>query len=67
MQTPSTHSIKAQEGRFYLVRHSAYNGGTSERVTWRVCEKLEPQLWRLDREYGRKRDAMDWLFTVARV
>ena len=70
MQTPSNSSIKAQEGRFYLVRHSAYNGGTTERVTWQVCEKLKPEasdsLWRLDREYSRKADAMDWLHLVAR-
>lgn len=71
MQTPSKDSIKWQEGRFYLVRHSAYNGGTRERVTWQVCEKLKPQasdsLWRLDREYSRKADALNWLFVVARV
>jgi hypothetical protein len=71
MQTLAPSSIKAQEGRFYLVRHAAYNGGTSERVTWRVYEKLAPKasdsLYRLDREYDRKWEAMDWLSIVARV
>jgi hypothetical protein len=70
MRTPSEDSIKAKQGRFYLVRQSNYNGGTTERVVWQVCEKLKPEasdsLWRLDREYSRKSDAMDWLQTVAR-
>jgi len=67
MQTPSKDSIKWQEGRFYLVRHSSYNGGSTERVSWRVCEKLKDSLWRLDREYNSKRDAMNWLFVLAKV
>jgi len=69
MLTPST--IKWQEGRFFLVRHASYNGGTTERVTWRVYEKLAPKasdsLYRLDREYTRKWEALEWLFIVARV
>jgi hypothetical protein len=66
--TPST--IKASEGRFCLVRHSAYNSGTTERVTWRVYEKLAPKasdsLYRLDREYTRKWEALEWLSFVSK-
>jgi len=70
MQTPNQNNIKANKGRFYLVRDSSHNGGTTERVTWIVCEKLKPEandsLWRFDREYSRKADALQWLDTVSR-
>jgi len=69
--TPST--IKANEGRFYLVRHAAYipkQNGTKEKITWRVYEKLAPKasdsLYRLDREYTRKWEALEWLSFVSK-
>ena len=69
MKPPSKESIKANQGQYYLVRHSSYNGRTTERVTWQVCQKLSafdsyPELWRLEREYTRKADAMVWLRVI---
>lgn len=68
MRTPSKDSIVASKGRYHIVRKTAYNGGTTERVIWQVCEQLIPkaeygqitELWRLDREYDRKKDAVAW-------
>ena len=67
MQTPSQDSIKATEGKFHLVRKSAYNGGCTEKVTWQVCEKVAHNIWKLHKEYSRKYDAMYGLFIYAKV
>ena len=72
MQAPMPSTIKARQGRFCLVRHASYNGGSTERVIWQVCEKLAPatsdshSLWRIDREYERKFEALDWLSFVSK-
>jgi hypothetical protein len=61
MQTPSTDSIKKSEGKFHVVRHSTYRGGVSEKIEWRVCERINPTMWRLIREYDTKRDAIHFM------
>jgi hypothetical protein len=67
MQTPSKDSIKATEGKFHVVRHSSYRGGVSEKVEWRVCERINDSLWRLIREYNTKRDAIHFMYIMAKV
>jgi hypothetical protein len=72
MQTMMPSDIKVRQGRFCLVRHSAYYGGTTEQVTWRVYEKLAPtasdsnSLYRFDREYNRKWEALEYLSYVSK-
>jgi hypothetical protein len=67
MQTPSKDSIKATEGNFHVVRHSSYRSGISEKVEWRVCEKLNDSIWRLVREFATKRDAIHFMYVMAKV
>lgn len=67
MQTPSQDSIKANEGKYYVIRHTSYNGGCSEKVEWRVCEKIHDRMWKLIREYSTKRDAIHFMYVMAKV
>jgi hypothetical protein len=67
MRTPSKDSIKAREGKYHVVRHSSYRGGCSEKVEWRVCEKIHDNMWKLIREYSTKRDAMHFMYVMAKV
>jgi hypothetical protein len=67
MQTPSADSIKKSEGKFHVVRHSSYRGGVSEKIEWRVCERINPTMWRLIREYSTKRDAVEFMYIMAKV
>lgn len=68
MRTPSKDSIVASKGRYHIVRKTSYNGRTTEQVLWQVCEQLIPkaeygqttELWRLEREFDRKKDALTW-------
>ena len=67
MQTPSQDSIKASEGKYHVVRHSSYRGGCSEKVEWRVCERIHSNMWKLIREYSTKRDAIEFMYIMAKV
>lgn len=78
MRPPVKDSIKAAEGKYYVIRKASYNGRTTEKVEWQVAEKLNvsayhallghtTNLWRLEREFSTKRDAMHWLYVCAGV
>ncbi len=67
MRTPTKDQIKRQEDRFYLVRQSDYNGGTSEKVSWNVCERIDASELKVIREHNTRRDALDYLFICAKV
>jgi len=67
MQTPSKASIKSSEGKFHVVRHSSYRGGVSEKIVWRVCERINDNMWKLIRECNTKRDAIELMYIFAKV
>lgn len=67
MQTPSKDNVKLSEGKFHLIRHSAYNGGVSEKVTWQVCQKLDDYIWKLLREFNTKKEAVSYLQLIIKL
>jgi hypothetical protein len=67
MQTPSNDNVKASEGKYHVVRHSSYRGGVSEKIEWRVCERIDSNMWKLVREYSTKRDAVHFMYIMAKV
>jgi len=66
MRQPSSSDIKATEGKFSVIRHSAYRSGTSEKVEWRMCERINGE-WKLIRECQSKRDAVELMYIFAKV
>ena len=67
MQTPSKDRIKDQEGNYFLLRKESYNSRTTPLIEWQVAQRLQPNLWRLEREFKTKRDAKEWLYICAKV
>jgi len=64
MQTPSKDNVKLSEKEIHLIRHSAYNGGVSEKVTWQVCRKYNDSMWKLLREFNTKKDAISYMQAI---
>ena len=67
MQTPSKDNVKLSEGKFHLIRHSTYNGGVSEKVTWQVCQKLDDYIWKLLKEFNTKKEAVSYLQLIIKL
>ena len=66
MHTPSKDSIKSSEKQFRVVRSESFNGGTSSKINWQVCEEISGQ-WKLIRECTTKRDAVHFMYIMAKV
>lgn len=67
MQTPSKDSIKSSEGKYHVVRHSSYRGGVSEKIEWRVCERINDTMWKLIRECRTRGEAIEFMYIMAKV
>ena len=67
MQTPSIYSIKASEGQHHVVRHASYCGGVSEKIEWRVCERINSNMWKLIRACRTKSEAIELMYIFAKV
>ena len=66
MHTPSKDSIKDSEKQYRVVRSESFNGGTSPKIIWQVCEVINGQ-WKLIREHTTKRDAVEYMYICAKV
>jgi hypothetical protein len=67
MNPPSKDQIKSREGKWCVIRSESYNSRTTPRIEWTVAEQLSNGMYRRERDYATKRDAMHWLYVCAKV